>query len=151
MEILKYKDYEGTAELDMARGVCRGKLLFIDDVVTYETISPLNLQHEFELAVEDYLDTCTQLGREAQRPCRGQFNVRISPSLHKSAVLRAMAEDVSLNEIVSRAMDAYINSRVEVINTTHNTYVINQSQKPVQEFVSVSASKPAQWRGSSAH
>jgi hypothetical protein len=35
MDILKYKDYEGTAELDMSRGVCRGKILFINDLVTY--------------------------------------------------------------------------------------------------------------------
>ena len=26
MNILKYKDYEGTAELDMTRRICRGKL-----------------------------------------------------------------------------------------------------------------------------
>ena len=40
MDILKYKDYEGTAELDMSRGVCRGKILFINDLVT-EIIVPI--------------------------------------------------------------------------------------------------------------
>ena len=56
MDILKYKDYEGTAELDMSRGVCRGKILFINDLVTYEAASPADLQREFEAAVDDYLD-----------------------------------------------------------------------------------------------
>jgi hypothetical protein len=36
MSILKYKSYEGSAELDMARGVCRGKILFISGLVTYK-------------------------------------------------------------------------------------------------------------------
>lgn len=66
MDILKYKDYEGTAELDMTRGVCRGKILFIADLVTYESESPAGLQKEFESAVDDYLETCVALGKEAQ-------------------------------------------------------------------------------------
>ena len=43
MNILKYKDFEGSAELDMERQVCRGKLLFIDDLVTYEAASIANV------------------------------------------------------------------------------------------------------------
>jgi len=55
VDILKYKDYEGTAELDMSRGVCRGKILFIKDLVTYEAAQPTELQKEFEAAVETIL------------------------------------------------------------------------------------------------
>ncbi len=29
MDILKYKGYEGSTKIDMERGVCRGKILFI--------------------------------------------------------------------------------------------------------------------------
>ena len=80
MDILKYKDYEGSAELDMACGVCRGKVLFIDDLVTYESASPTELQKEFVAAVDDYLETCLSLGKEPLRPFRGLFNVRVAPS-----------------------------------------------------------------------
>ena len=38
----------------MTRSVCRGKILFIDDLVTYEAASPATLQKEFEAAVDDY-------------------------------------------------------------------------------------------------
>ena len=81
MDILTYKDYEGTAELDMTRGVCRGKILFINDLVTYESTSPAKLQKEFEAAVDDYFETCEALGRKPQKSLKGQFNVRISPTL----------------------------------------------------------------------
>lgn len=68
MDILKHKDYEGTAEMDAARGVYRGKILFINDLVTYESPSLTGLQKEFELAVDDYLETCVRLCREPQAP-----------------------------------------------------------------------------------
>ncbi|MES2298833.1 MAG: type II toxin-antitoxin system HicB family antitoxin [Pseudomonadota bacterium] len=108
MDILKYKGYEGSADIDMARHVCRGKILFISDVVTYEAASPAALQMEFEAAVDDYLATCKQLDRAAQKPLKGQFNVRVPPELHKAAVLRAMADSVSLNEVVVNAIGAYL-------------------------------------------
>jgi predicted HicB family RNase H-like nuclease len=108
VDILKYKDYDGTAELDVQRGVCRGKLLFIDDLVTYETALPADLQMEFEAAVDDYLETCTSVGKEPQRPFRGLFNVRVAPALHRAASLRAVADGVALNEVVVRALDAFL-------------------------------------------
>ena len=70
MEVISHKEYQGTAELDMIRGVCRGKILLIDDLVTYEGESPRDLQREFEAAVDDYVATCAMLGKEPQRPLR---------------------------------------------------------------------------------
>lgn len=123
MDILKYKDYEGTAELDMARGVCRGKILFINDLVTYEAALPSKLQKEFEAAVDDYIETCATLGRDPQKSLKGQFNVRIPQELHKAATLRALTDSVSLNDVVVRALDAYINVRVDNHVETKNYFV----------------------------
>lgn len=148
MDILKYKDYEGTAELDMARRVCRGKILFIDDLVTYEAASPAELQTEFEAAVDDYIDTCATLGREPQKPLRGQFNVRIPPALHKAAALRALADNVSLNDVAVRALDAFVNIH-SVIN--HNVRVtLNIPEESMKTFVS-SASTQTQWGTAHVH
>lgn len=108
MEILKYKEFEGSAELDMSRNVCRGKILFIDDVVTYESKAIDGLQKEFEAAVDDYIDTCKQIDKEPQKSCRGQFNVRVSPALHRAATRRAVSDDTSLNDVVFRALSAYL-------------------------------------------
>lgn len=148
MDILKYKDYEGTAELDMARRVCRGKILFIDDLVTYEAASPAELQTEFEAAVDDYIDTCTALGREPQKPLRGQFNVRIPPTLHKVAALRALADNVSLNDVVVRALDAFVNIH-SVVN--HNVRVtLNIPEESMKTLVSSASTQP-QWGTAHVH
>ncbi len=122
MDILKYKDYEGTAELDMARGVCRGKILFIDDLVTYEAPNPHDLQREFERAVDDYIETCRTLGREPKKPLKGLFNVRVPPEMHKAAALRALGDNVGLNDVVVRALHVFLFGRVEVRHNVQVTF-----------------------------
>lgn len=142
MDILKYKDYEGTAELDMSRQICRGKILFIDDLVTYEAAAPAELQKEFEAAVDDYLETCATLRREPQRPLKGQFNVRIPSALHKAAALRALADNVSLNDVVVRALDAFVCGPSDI---NHNIRVtVDIAEESVKTLAS-SASGQAQW------
>ena len=147
MDILKYKDYEGTAELDMTRHVCRGKLLFIDDVVTYEADHPEKLQAEFEAAVEDYLQTCIAVGKEPQRPFRGMFNVRVSPVLHRAASLRAVADAVSLNDVVVQALTAYVSTRSEVHHMVRVTLVA-QEEPTTRTSTTTGA---AQWEARYAH
>jgi len=149
VDILKYKDYEGTAELDMARGVCRGKVLFIDDLVTYESAAPAGLQKEFEAAVDDYLETCVILGKEPLRPFRGLFNVRVTPAIHRSATLRAVADGVSLNDVVVRALDTFLNVRADV---NHNIRVTLESTdgSSIKTFTSVASGKP-QWDTAHVH
>lgn len=142
MNILKYKDYEGTAELDMTRRLCRGSILFIDDLVTYEANSPAELQKEFEAAVDDYIETCASLGREPKKPLKGQFNVRIPPNLHKAAVLRSKIDNISLNDVVVRAMDAFFNATADV---NHNVRVtLNIREESLNTLMSSATSEP-QW------
>lgn len=148
MDILKYKEFEGTAELDMARHVCRGKLLFIDDLVTYESATPQGLQQEFEAAVEDYIETCASISKEPQRPFRGLFNVRVSPALHREAALRATRESVSLNDVVVRALDAFLNSRTEV---NHNVKVTLEEPPRVIKTIQAAATTSVQWGTSNVH
>ena len=144
MSIMKYKGYEGTAEVDMDTMVCRGKILFIHDLVTYQAPDPVNLQKEFETAVDDYLETCEYLDREPQKPLKGSFNVRVSPELHKSAVMRAKEDGTSLNKVVARSMEAYLNGNSEV---SHNI-TINMPPEEKIETYTVTPSTEATWETS---
>lgn len=149
MDILKYKDYEGTTELDMTRGICRGKVLFIDDLVTYESAFPAELQKEFEAAVEDYLQTCVAVGKAPQRPFRGLFNVRVTPTLHRAATLRAVVDGVSLNEVVVRALGAFVSVKADV---NHNVRVSFETPDgSIETFPPSSTSGTPQWRTKYAH
>lgn len=128
MDILKYKDYEGTAEINMDRFICRGKLLFISDLIIYEAANPTDLQKEFEEAVEEYIETCKVIGKEPQKPLKGQFNVRIKPELHKAAILRAARDGFSLNNVVERAMDSYLHVQAEINHNVNVTIAIPEEK-----------------------
>ena len=76
--------------------------------MTYESLTPDRLQSEFEAAVDDYIETCAEVGKEPQRPFKGLFNVRVPPALHRAAVLRATREGAALNEVVVKALSEYL-------------------------------------------
>ena len=148
MDLLQYKGYEGTAELDMTRRVCRGRVLFIDDLVTYEADTPNLLQKEFEAAIDDYLETCTQVGKEPQRPFKGLFNVRVPPALHRAAAVRATCDAVALNEVVVQALTAYLNIRPEVNHVVKVTFEGEPSS--IKTFRAVTSNN-LQWVQSHVH
>jgi len=64
----QYKGYFGTAEVNVVDNILFGKLLFINDIVTYVADSPEKLKVAFEEAVDDYLQTCAELGDEPNAP-----------------------------------------------------------------------------------
>lgn len=114
MTTLAFKGYEGTAEIDMERGVCRGKILFIDDLVIYEADAPKALQGAFEEAVADYVGTCRLVGKAPQKPLRGQFNVRVEPEQHRLAALRAIKDGVTLNDVMKSALKVYLSADTNI-------------------------------------
>jgi predicted HicB family RNase H-like nuclease len=148
MDTLKYKGYEGTAEIDVSHCVCHGRILFIDDLVTYRASDPSGLQREFEAAVDDYIATCNEVGKEPQRPFRGLFNVRVSPALHRAAAMRAVRDDIALNDVVVRALDAFLNVRTEINHTVTVTFDTNSQMIRTVQAV---ASDNFQWVTSNVH
>lgn len=142
MDILTFQGYEGTAELDMERGVCRGKILFIGDLVTYQADSPKELQGAFEEAVTDYIETCKEVGKEPQRAFRGSFNVRIPSELHRNAILRGVMDEMTLNEVVVRSLDCYLNVRADVSHTVKVTF---DPADPGNQLIQAVSSSVGNW------
>jgi len=108
MTTLEYKGYQGSAEIDVETGLLIGKILFVTDLVTYEAATVPALQNEFQTAVDDYLETCEQIGRDPQQPCSGLFNVRVGPVLHRAAAIRAQKDGVKLNAVIVSALEQYL-------------------------------------------
>ncbi|MEJ0060450.1 MAG: type II toxin-antitoxin system HicB family antitoxin [Terricaulis sp.] len=106
MSLLEYKGYLGTAELSEADGVFNGKLAYLRDLITYESETAEGLVKAFHEAVDDYLADCKAEGREADKPFKGQFNVRTRPELHRAYARLAAERGLSLNEVVTDALEA---------------------------------------------
>jgi len=103
-DILKYKDFIGTVHFSAEDEVFHGKLIGIDDLVTFEGSSVDKLKKSFEEAVEDYLDLCRTVNKSPHKSYKGTFNVRIKPVLHKRAARKSIELGLSLNQFVEHAI-----------------------------------------------
>lgn len=64
MENLKHKDYLGSVDFSAEDDVFYGKIIGINDLVSYEARSAEELKKEFIQAVNEYLEDCKNLGKE---------------------------------------------------------------------------------------
>jgi predicted HicB family RNase H-like nuclease len=110
-KILEYKGFQGSVEFSLEAGVLHGKILLIDDLVTYEADNITDLNDAFIDSVDDYLATCEQLGVQPNKPFSGTFNVRIGATLHRDLARQAQREEKSINDFVREAIDCHLNGR----------------------------------------
>ena len=48
-------------------------------------------------------------GKDPEKAYRGSFNIRISPELHRQAVRHALVENISLNQLIEKAIAEKVN------------------------------------------
>lgn len=120
---LTYKNYTGSVEYSEEDGVFFGKILYIADLILYDSDSEEGLQQSFEKAVEEYISDCKHLGRKPEVPCKGSFNVRVDPEVHLQLKFLAIRNKTSLNEIVNRACIAAIE-----VDKSKRTYQFTSDQ-----------------------
>lgn len=105
---MEYKGYIGSVNYDDNDGVFHGKLEFINDSILFEGSTVQELKTMFHEAVDEYLATCLEIGKEPQKPFKGVFNVRVKPELHQQAAQLAIKEGVTLNQIVTESLQRYV-------------------------------------------
>lgn len=103
--VLKHKGYVGSIETSLEDMVLHGKIECINDLITYEAHSLPELKAAFEEAVDDYLETCAELGRAPDKSMSGTLNVRIGADLHKKAYLASVEMGNSLNDFIKIAVN----------------------------------------------
>ncbi len=103
-DVLEYRGYYASVHFSSEDDVFDGKLLGIDDLVNFEGTSVKELKKAFRESVDDYLETCKELGKEPNKTYKGTFNIRISVDLHKAAAVYAAKNNISLNDFVKKAI-----------------------------------------------
>lgn len=107
-DILEYKSYYATVHFSAEDEAFHGKIIGINDLVNFEGTTVKQLKAAFHEAVDDYLETCKELGKEPEKTYKGSFNIRISPDLHRQAAQHALLRGISLNDFVKNAIDYMI-------------------------------------------
>lgn len=102
--ILRYKGYTTAIEFSAEDGLLIGKIDDIGDLVNFMGENACEVEQAFHEAVDDYLAFCKDVGKEPEKPYKGSFNVRVSPDLHRAAVVKARESGLSLNSFVEAAL-----------------------------------------------
>jgi predicted HicB family RNase H-like nuclease len=119
-DIIQYKNYYASVHFSAADDVFYGRIVGINDLVSFEGSSVKELKTAFEEAVEDYLDTCNQIGKSPEKTYKGTFNVRVPSKLHKEASLFAAVHNITLNEFVKVALSFTLQRKNEINNVIDN-------------------------------
>lgn len=110
---LTYKGYSGSVDISIEDNCLHGKIEFINDLVTFEGSTPIELKIAFEEAVDRYLVYCKKTGTIPDKPFSGSFNVRTGAALHRLSAQVAASKGVSLNEHVIACLRLGNNSKAD--------------------------------------
>jgi len=108
---MSYKDYYGSVEFSDDDNVFFGRIIGISDRITFEGNNVENLRTDFQEAVDEYLEICSNMGKEPEKMYRGTFNVRIAPTLHRELAIYSASQGKTLNSTVEEAIRDYIGQR----------------------------------------
>lgn len=108
MSKMEYKGYTARIEYDNEDEIFFGRILGIRDIVGFHADTVADLKREFEEAVDHYIESCQQLGKEPQKPASGKIMLRVSPQVHRDALIAAQAAGKSLNQWAEEVLGAAV-------------------------------------------
>ena len=66
--VLEHRGYVGSLETSLEDDCLFGRLLFINDLVSYEADTVAGIKDAFEAAVDNYLEKCAKEGLNDEMP-----------------------------------------------------------------------------------
>ena len=103
-KLMEYKGYHAHIRYSDEDKLFVGEVIGINDSLGFHGSSVDELEQMFHQSIDNYLDMCAEFGKTPDKEYKGQFNVRIPPTLHRSAVICAKQRNISLNEFVTKAI-----------------------------------------------
>jgi predicted HicB family RNase H-like nuclease len=105
---IKHRGFTGSYDISFDDDCLHGRVLFIDDLISYEGATPAALKQAFIDAVDRYIAHCETTGKAANKPYSGTFNVRVGAELHRNAARCARQRGMTLNELIVRALQVSV-------------------------------------------
>ena len=98
MNIMSYKGYTARMDFDIEDKIIVGRVLDIDDIVTFHGTSVAEFEGALRSAVDGYITACEQLGQAPDKPASGKMMLRVDPAVHAAAVKASARSGQSLNK-----------------------------------------------------
>lgn len=111
MNTIQYKGYVGKFEYEQDDDIFHGRVINIQDMVTFAGKSIEELKSALKGSVDEYLAFCVEKGRAPERPFSGKFNVRVEPDLHRAIATAAITTGKSMNNWIVDALESAANAQ----------------------------------------
>ena len=96
--VMTYKGYIARIEFDSRDNIFVGRVLGVEDNITFHGTTVKELRADFEAAINHYIADCKATGRKPFKPASGKLMLRVSPEIHAKALTMAKASGKSLNQ-----------------------------------------------------
>jgi hicB family protein len=104
-QMMEYKGYHAEIKYSDEDRLFVGRVVGLSDTLAFHGASVSELEEMFHQSIDNYLALCREVGKTPEKEYKGRFNVRIPAALHRTAVLCAKQRDMSLNDLVTRALE----------------------------------------------
>jgi len=104
MNVMTYKGYKARIEFDPRDNIFVGRVLGIEDSISFHGATVAELKEHFAAAINHYLADCKATGRKPEKPASGKLMLRIPPEVHAKALIMAKASGKSLNQWASELL-----------------------------------------------
>jgi len=98
MNVMTYRGYKARVEFDPRENIFVGRVLGIEDGISFHGETVADLKENFASAINHYLADCKTTGRKPEKPASGKLMLRIPPEIHAKALVMAQARGKSLNQ-----------------------------------------------------
>ena len=95
---MSYKGYTASMIFDAEDKIIVGRVLDIDDIISFHGKSVAEFESNFHSVIEDYLVAAKELGSAPEKPASGKLMLRIAPEVHAAALKAAARSGTSLNK-----------------------------------------------------
>jgi predicted HicB family RNase H-like nuclease len=96
--LLEYKGFTAKIEFDPRDEIFFGKLIEIDDEVTFHGETVAELKQNFHETVDFHIEVCKKLNKPVKKQFSGKVMLRVAPEIHANFAKQAVAKKQSLNQ-----------------------------------------------------
>jgi len=101
---MTYKGYTASMIFDAEDKIIVGRVLDIDDIISFHGDSVAQFESNFQVVVDDYTAASEALGSQPEKPASGKLMLRIAPTVHAAALKAAAQSGTSLNKWAEQAL-----------------------------------------------
>ena len=105
---LQYKNYLCQITFSNRKDSLIGRVMGMKQIpiVTAQTVA--GIKESFHRAVDDYLTTCEETGKEPTKQFTGMYTLRFNPAVQEALTVYALAHDTTLAQVMQKALDEFI-------------------------------------------